>query len=222
MTQQSQSQLLGLELVETPGDGGPSSSGTEAAVRSPLDSMLAPGLVAFGVALAVFLMLRVARRNWKRARSTEAPAQRIAGLREDAQRRAVLENSMADAVELTQKLAATLDNKAASLRALMDEADRRIAALRGVGGATQFNQETQISSQPTPSARDVSMRVESMRQEPRIVDGSRTDRDERTIDPLHARVADMARDGATTIQIAKQLGKPIGQIELILALNRPA
>lgn len=184
--------------------------------------MLAPGLVAFGVALAVFLMLRVARRNWRRARSTEAPAQRIAGLREDAQRRAILENSMADAVELTQQLAATLDNKAAALRALMDEADRRIASLRGIGGTTQFNPEAQASSHPASPAREVSMRVESMRKEPRIVDDNKTDRDERTIDPLHARVADMARDGATSIQIAKQLGKPIGQIELILALSRPA
>ena len=46
-----------------------------------------------------------------------------------------------------------------------------------------------------------------------------TSRAEQKMDPRHAQVYDLADEGLSPPEIARQLGRPSGEIELILALR---
>ena len=107
-----------------------------------------------------------------------------------ADRRA-LEDLMADAEELTGRLAANLDAKAARLERLIAQADERLNRLEDRAAA---------ESRPRPERRP----------------GLTTD----DTDPLNRRVYDLADRGLPPVEIAKQLSQQVGQVELILNLRR--
>ncbi|MGH7176321.1 MAG: hypothetical protein ACREJC_02970 [Tepidisphaeraceae bacterium] len=106
-----------------------------------------------------------------------------------AQQRAV-ERQMSDLLvelsEMTRQVSAGLDTRAAKLAALIDDADARIAALRGAG---------QVDMAPTATVQPTE------------------------IDARHGDVYKLADQGRTSAEIAAALGKPSGEIELILALR---
>jgi hypothetical protein len=95
-------------------------------------------------------------------------------------------------VELSRQITSQLDTRAAKLDALIREADERIAQLRAAASNGEVH-----SSLPTalsiPPAAD--------------------------IDPRHAEIYALADTGRDANQIAQQLARPRGEIELILALR---
>lgn len=105
---------------------------------------------------------------------------------------------MADAEELTRRLAAILDNKAARIEVLIEHADQRLAALAEA--------EAKTAAQPSPAQCDPPTPPEP----PAPL----------SLDPLHRRVYDLADKGISPVEIARQIDRPTGQIELILALRR--
>lgn len=113
------------------GDGAASESG----LHSPMLSMVFMGVGAVALAYVFARMIRKGRP----ARPGEVdPAERIAAVRDRAasERRSSIDSVMADATELTQRLASQLETKAARLEQLIAEADAKIAALEARGGPT--------------------------------------------------------------------------------------
>jgi hypothetical protein len=118
-----------------------------------------------------------------------------------SQQRAVerqMQNLLVELSEMARQITAQLDTRAAKLELLLKEADQKIAALhageRGNNGSS-LPPPTMVSSDPTLAA---------ISDEP---------------DPRHAEVYALADQGRDPYEIASQLGRPRGEVELILALR---
>lgn len=101
--------------------------------------------------------------------------------------------SAAELEELAERLAAKLDERAARLERLIDQADRRIRVLESAAGPGA----DPPASRPADPLR------------PPVA-----------LDPIHARVRELADRGVAPVEIARSLGIPTGQVELILSLRR--
>ena len=112
------------------GEGGAADGGP----YSPMLSMVFMGIGA--VALA-YTFMRMIRKGRPPRPGEVDPAERVAAVRDRAasQGKGTLDGVMADATELSQRLAAQLDSKAARLEQLIAEADAKIAALEARGGS---------------------------------------------------------------------------------------
>lgn len=95
--------------------------------------------------------------------------------------------------QMARQMTAQLDTRAARLEMLIKEADEKIRMLRAGNAA--------LDATTSPPAR--SSEVLSLP------------------DPRHAEVYRLADQGLSASEIARQLGRPYGEIELILALRRP-
>jgi len=107
-----------------------------------------------------------------------------------------METLLVELSEMARQLTAQLDTRAAKLESLIREADEKIAALKGEKAA------------PPPSSPLAAPAEAAAETEP-AVDG----------DPRHAAVYELADAGMAAPQIAQQLSRPTGEIELILALR---
>jgi hypothetical protein len=119
-----------------------------------------------------------------------------------AQQRSVerqMQNVLVELSEMARQITAQLDSRASKLDALIREADQRIAAMKSQPVGVAQNQP-QNSSAGTP------FMAEST--------------DQPMIDPRHALVYALADQGRSPKDIAQELNRPSGEIELILALRR--
>ncbi|MBC8107964.1 MAG: hypothetical protein H7Z14_15355 [Anaerolineae bacterium] len=122
-----------------------------------------------------------------------------------AQHRAVerqMSNLLVELSEMARTVSASLDTRAAKLEALMDQADQRIEALRALN-----------SSDPAPRSLP-SKQIVSVRDDELNVHIPPPRADDR-----HVEVYALSDQGRTVPQIAAELGRPSGEIELILALR---
>ncbi|MBK7405384.1 MAG: hypothetical protein IPJ41_12310 [Phycisphaerales bacterium] len=169
---------------------------------APLQQKLSMGLIGIGSILLMVFVFRILWRNRGPKAKAAAAARRQAprpqptpaGLHPAHDR---LEQTMADAEELTRRLAAILDNKAARIEALIADADDRVAKL---SNALSTPAPTPVRERPAETARAT---LEPER-----------------LDPFHRRVYELADQGLSPIDIARRIDKPTGQVELILALRR--
>jgi len=178
-----------------------------------LNDQLSVLLFAMGMVVLVLVSVRMLRRaSANRAQklgmgSTENPRVRVERLRAEAGERQTIDTVMADATELTQRLAAQLENKAVRLETLIAEADDRLVRL-----------ERAHAQRPTPaSAAPARTNAPSMASR-ETSDGS----GEREHQAGHARVFELADQGLSPVEIARAVNQPTGQVELILALRRRA
>lgn len=208
----------------------PSTPAQGADTPNPFASFL---LVA-GLSLAIFILLR---RIYRRPRAGGEDAgltsrERIEAVKQRAARQsktgesARLERSMAEAEELTRRLAAILDAKAARLEVLIDDADERIGRLESLQGRTPSEPAGVQTGEPRASIRP--------RIDPAALDRARLaqltrERGESPPEPedehppeqdVRERVYQLADGGASAIQIARELDQPVGQVELMLNLRR--
>jgi hypothetical protein len=147
-----------------------------------------------GVAALLYIILRPMMRRKKDALDGAGPS---LGL---AQQRSVereMSNLLVELSEMARQVSAQLDTRSARLEALMDEADRRIAELRRLSqppaGGVQ-RQPGEDSFAP-PERQPIA--------------------DQRHLDVYH-----LADEGNSPQEIAHRLGRPQGEVELILALRR--
>lgn len=173
---------------------------------------LAPALFAGAMLL---LIAAVVRRQQLLARRDDdgliTPAARYHAMR--AGRRSGRESlrvTMADAEELAGRLTTMIDEAAGrAQRALADLEDRiqtleRLEALAkrraadpvSEAGATRRGRAAPPREQPAPQ--------------------------EQGANPVEQRILELAAQGRTPIEIAKETGRPTGQVELIIALRREA
>ena len=118
-----------------------------------------------------------------------------------AQQRAVerqMQNLLVDLSEMARQISSQLDTRAARLQALIEQADQRLAQLRQLTAAGPSD-SSQPSAAPETSA-SAPLSVAS---------------------PMHAEVYALADEGRGAKEIAAQLNRPSGEIELILALRTP-
>ena len=127
-------------------------------------------MAALGVLLLIFTMLTLLRRRFRQQAQRRGVTvhERIRAVREQAQRRsgqsaptslattaarASVESVMADAEELTRRLAAVLDNKAATLEILIDRANEAAQRLEGAAGSSPAHPVS--AHRPDPVAEEV-------------------------------------------------------------------
>jgi hypothetical protein len=117
-----------------------------------------------------------------------------------------MSNLLVELSEMARQMTAQLDTRSAKLEALLREADEKIALLRSVahGGG------------PGVSAHGVL--VEAKLLEADAVMRS-AEESIAAVDPRHAEVYDLADEGQSPQDIARQTGRPRGEVELILALR---
>jgi hypothetical protein len=120
-----------------------------------------------------------------------------------AQQRSVerqMQNLLVELSEMARQVTAGLDTRAAKLDSLIREADQKIAILTSLQQAATVNQsQPGVTAPPTPEPVQRPSPYEP--------------------DPRHLEVYTLADQGQTPGQIAGQLNRPNGEIELILALR---
>ena len=169
---------------------------------------LSIGLIAVG---SIMMLIVIARMLGRRKSVQHADRNAPKSTREAAQPSFTstvahdrLERLMTDAEELTRRLAAVLENKAEKIEVLIEQADERLQALE----SAQADAEASPFVKPQAPQREGSTSDASDPPPPL------------SMDPLHRKVYDLADQGLTPVDIARQIDKPTGQVELILALRR--
>ncbi len=149
--------------------------------------------------VGVLFILQVRGRGRRRASiGSLATADRIEVVKARNAAEDEISAHMAEVLELTQRLAAQLDAKAARLEHLLYEAESAIAAMNSSARSTPAPDRPAIVPATLPEPQD---------------DTSATNR-------LAAEVARLADQGFSPLQIAQRLEESTGKIELILALRR--
>ncbi len=172
----------------------------------PIDRTLLPYYIAI-MALSVVVMMLMRRR----ARSSSGPSAEAMRKRFDelAAQRGVKEDMqqlLAELQDLSRKISAQIDTKFAKLETSIADADRRIEQLQRLLRTADGKPTVDIviggdadAQMPPAAASDAAVGAPS------------TER--------HAPVYELADAGKSPIEIAQALGRPTGEIELILALR---
>ena len=191
------------------------------------------------VFITAWLVLRIRKRGARNATQPTAREQMERYKTRDAVR-GDLEGLMVDIEQLARRLGAQLDAKSRQLETLLEEADQRIAALGGeVAPAPPAADRYEPSAPPVEETSDEE--VEQPPEEPLAeADPTSTPAPPATPpppappappppplpnaepppDPLVARVYALADEDSSAHDIARDLGEPIGKVELILALRK--
>lgn len=139
-----------------------------------------------------------------------------------AQQRSVerdMSNLLVELSEMARQMTAQIDNRATKLELLIREADEKIATLRAAasnGRGRDENGEAAPFTRPGAGADTApSTRQGEAADPPAPTAAPAAD----LIGDRHAAVYGLADAGRSPLQIAQQLGRPTGEIELILALR---
>jgi hypothetical protein len=134
-----------------------------------------------------------------------------------SQQRAVerdMQNLLVELSEMSRQIGAHLDTRSKKLELLIDEADRKIAQLTSLGAAPNSPGPAPTGMRFGPASEGAAndgggpSRAADARPEP-----------ENVPDPRHVEIYNLASGGMTAFQIADRLGRPKGEIDLILALR---
>jgi hypothetical protein len=98
--------------------------------------------------------------------------------------------------QMARQMTAQLDTRSRKLELLIKEADQKIAVLQGAAQLTAMMTDGSAPGEPAPELPILPLP-----------------------DSRHAEVYELADAGQSARQIAQQLGRPHGEIELILALR---
>jgi hypothetical protein len=189
-----------------------------------IQNILAPVLMVVGVILLGFILVGSVRgKVARRQAATPSPREQIERVKGLAGGQENVYAANAELLETAQRLAGQLDAKAERLQQLMNEAERRVAALRAVLEETDASSAG--SSAGGSSAGGSSSgggAAEMFAGEPlgRIGPSSASASASAVpADPLTTTVYELADAGHDPVQIAQQLDEQVGKVELILALR---
>jgi hypothetical protein len=129
-----------------------------------------------------------------------------------------MQNLLVELSEMTRQMNAQIDTRAKRLEQLIQQADQRIATLRGLDGAPNSKPTANPRPKPPePISDDIGHPPTAgppTAPDPR----QESDRSQES-DPRHAEIYSLADAGKAPREIASQLGRPSGEVELILALR---
>lgn len=170
-------------------------------------------ILAVGVLAAVYIAFVRPMRN-KKKDPLEKPASEPGLARQRAAERDA-SNFLVEFAEMARQMTGQLDTRAAKLEALLREADERIAELRALvegrsvtGGGGRVLVEAKVREAAAVALTEAV-----------AVGRLAFDDVARGIDPRHAEVYELADGGQSAQDIARQTGRPSGEVELILALR---
>ncbi len=167
-------------------------------------------LVAGVILITMSMMMHLAKR-----RRTQQPIERLTAaerterLKQQRGMRGDLEELMVEIEQMSKRLAAQLDAKTIHLERLIAEADRRIAQLNALAGASASPPDEMFPAartEPTSAAPVDEPTSAAPPQEPE--------------DRTTASVYHLADQGMDPVAIARELNEHVGKIELILALRK--
>lgn len=191
------------------------------AIQLPTD----PGTwaLALGIIATAYVFMRAKRKSDRQflsdARSSPGPSQHREAYYESLTHQRRVETQMSGLlVELEQmarQMNAQLDTRAARMEELIRQADERLAELR--------SELARQGVAPPPATAVPPARPDDIREEAEAEDsGEPPPPPPIPIDPRHAAVYRLADQGRTSSEIAREVGQPAGEVELILALRRRA
>jgi hypothetical protein len=169
-----------------------------------------PATTWIAISVGILMVVYVTFVRPLRKKKGKDPLERPTGYSSLAQQRAVerdMSNLLVELSEMARQMTAQLDTRAAKLELLLKEADERIAILRSLQGTSADSAGGNGSHASDGVIVEASAPSESTRLPETIMD------------PRHAEVYDLADGGLSPPEIARQLGRPSGEIELILALR---
>jgi hypothetical protein len=149
-------------------------------------------LVAVGTLTIIYAVIRPMFRR-------KDPLQKPPAYASLSRQRAVereMQNVLVELAEMARQITAQLDSRATKLELLIKDADQRIAQLK----------ESPAPAAPSPLQENPPAPPEPMDASPP--------------DPRYAEIYAMADQGRSAREIAEQLNRPSGEVELILALRR--
>lgn len=211
------------------------------------DNPLLPSLLLVGgIMLMIFILFRSLRKNHAvratRDRAIGTPSERIAEIHQRAQSSTTAaDKAMLDAEEITRRLSAQLDNKAARIELLLEEADAKLDELnRTLAGAERAPSRSVQPRTPDPLYSTTSSEQQPAAPrtiDPSLLDRARIDQDRAdrvgaheaqqapattgsAQDQINERILNLADDGLGCVEIARSLNQPIGQVELVLNLRK--
>lgn len=176
--------------------------------------------LAIGVAMLV-LVYAVLRPMAKRKRDPLETARPGGSMSQQRSVEREMSNLLVELSEMARQVTGQLDTRSAKLEVLMKEADERIATLQQHCGAAPMNHTTPGVASPfrqTAAERDALMQpLDTPPPSPQL---SPQESPESQVDLRHAEIYALADQGRTPVDIATHLGRPSGEIELILALRQ--
>ena len=154
-------------------------SGTE----NTSDSAMLLVIIVIAALVAVMIVPRMLRRR------RSAPAVPEYRPRTDDSTVKAAEEAAVQLFEVGREIQAQLDSKMKMLDALLDEADKKIAALRGAAGGQPIEKPQRRTFDSAPPS------------------------------PKHAKVYALADDGLAAMEISRRTGIQVGEVNLILELR---
>ena len=168
---------------------------------SYLPMMAVVAIIGIGVLLMISVRSKIARRNADRP----SPRELIDQLKAAGRNRGDAQSASAELLESARQLAAKLDNKAARLEVLIQQADERISLmsqLSPTGGVAQDGPSLTGAAESDRARTAVPASGAPL-----------------SLDPLTQSVYELADTGYESIQIAQELDEQVGKVELILSLR---
>jgi hypothetical protein len=149
-------------------------------------------IYAAGGAAVIYLLMRMQAKKRGKDPLSDAPVRFPLSQQKSVERE--MQNLLVELSEMSRQITAQLDTRSAKLEVLIQEADQRIAELRALTGddGRSLPNLSAPRTSITPAPQD---------------------------DPRHAAVYQLADQGMNCQQIAQELGRHSGEIELILALR---
>ncbi|MGI9015161.1 MAG: DUF6115 domain-containing protein [Phycisphaerales bacterium] len=171
-------------------------------------------VVAISVGALILTRMRIA----KRINSTPGPAERIAAIKAKAAANTDLDARMAELLDTSQRLAAQLDNKAMMLELLIQQADERIAIMHD-SSVVRARSDTTTAARPSSTSEPKS-KSKSFNVVDHTDEHDHPAAEEADPQALADEVLRLTQQGYSTLEIAQRLDETIGNVELILALNK--
>lgn len=186
-----------LDLISFP----PASSVLAALDRSAPSISQSIMVVAAVIGLTLIVISRLRRSR----KTTPSSADYLRELQEISRKESTspvgdVEEVMVQLDEMARRIHGRLDMKLATLEMLIRDADQRIEKLSSV-----------LQPHSPPPKVDVTIGAESPETEPKS---------RKAIDAVQASIFQLADGGYSALQIAKETGRTIGEVDLILALRR--
>jgi hypothetical protein len=165
--------------------------------------------VFIGLGVMIMIYMTVIRPMMRRKDPLDRPTGMV-GLSQQRSTERQMQNLLVELAEMSRQITAQLDTRSAKLEALIREADARIAELKSLSGSTETAayQSLRSAFQPTSSARGAEADSRTTSSNP-----------DDAQDSHHSEVYALADQGRDAYEIAAQLGRPRGEVELILALR---
>ena len=175
-------------------------------------SFLPLALVLCAVTISLLLLRRRVRQS---VDPRESGQQMLERFRRQARVADSLDGMAIQLEELARRVSAQVDTRFAKLEAVIRDADERIARLEALLAATN-------GKQPPPAVTEHNAEQPAPAAKPRRRGRSKArERDPDTIaaiSPMHRQVLELRQQGRGADEIARALGLPLGEVEVILNL----